>query len=352
MTIRGFLFKLGFIPFLVQMKYLFEKLIEVYDILIGNKFSKRKIRKILSKHYKNKKINVISKIDSYQQQVFFFSLKNDNKIIEGYFKTYIGNASWWSANLDNLYKRELTSLELLNQSNCPVPKIIINEEEKIPWIITKNIKGETLLALASKKELKINPTKLAQLLYKIHSTDISFLVKEKSLTCFDEYYIENELSKIALFCNIDNIFITELIQIANKCKESSDLVFCHGDFHLGNILLDYNNNLSTIDFEESVIGYRQYDLGEIGYHLIKLYGEEFYEIFLAAYMRISKCSFDKNLYRDIHDFIDIRNKIIGIFLLNGGYKHKLPYSVSFIRNENTARKELYSILDKRKNIKL
>ena len=301
-----------------------------------DKLSNHTVEKLVRNYYKNDVVTVLKEISSYSQQIFFISVKNNSNIQYFYLKCYCSHASWWTANSDNLFERDLSAMEILKHSNGLIPELIASGTKKnMPWILTRAIDGSPIDVSTP----KLNSKKLATLVYNLQNTKIQNKLSKK-LTRFDVNYVENEFTKIAKHCNIDLFFVEELITIIKKFSKTSSLVFSHGDLHTGNMILKPNNELAIIDFEDAIITYPQFDVHMLGSDLKACYGIKFYDEFLNHYYELLGYRFDNQFLEDANNFVKLRNTIMGIFLIRGGYSHKLPQYGAFIRNEKEARKDL------------
>ncbi len=72
---------------------------------------------------------------------------------------------------------------------------------------------------------------------------------------YEELILDNSKYKVDNFKIVKNILLNESYRIYNR-----DIVLCHGDFHLGNMLID-NGDLYVIDFGSSSLEdpYEEYD---------------------------------------------------------------------------------------------
>jgi hypothetical protein len=159
--------------------------------------------------------------------------------------------------------------------------------------------------------------------------------------------METRVREMALRGGCPSTAVTELATIAARFSDSSDLVFCHGDFNLGNILVRECDDFTVLDFEESVVGYRQYDVGELALGLRCYCGEECCQRFLCAYSLASGSHFSASFIDDWYDFSKLRDRIVGVYLNSVDHDFGLPFSRSFVADDDKARRELAEILTKR-----
>ena len=106
-------------------------------------------------------------------------------------------------------------------------------------------------------------------------------------------------------------------------------------------------DFGILDFEESVIGYRQYDVGGLGLFVQYYYGENSARRFQEAYSAGSGHRFSTDLLDEWEDFTKLRDSIAGIYLNNISSKHGLAFEKGLFEEDNEANAEIGDVLTRR-----
>lgn len=234
-----------------------------------------------------------------------------DKIIKTFKKN---NFSWWSFKETNKsMENEINSYNLIKQQNIASPKIINTDETKRKITMSK-CKGDCLLSKIGSfdyEKLKKILYDIGILLAKIHKSN-----KTNNFVNYHskEYYenVKKEVSLLKISANKTNEFFANLYTISNDIDEQ-DIVFTHGDFHFGNIMLDDNKITGIIDWEESCHHSRYVDISTIAANIFdfvnKKYQMNILDAFISGYSTESK--------------IDICHKKIGLFMELNYYKYMI-----------------------------
>lgn len=135
---------------------------------------------------------------------------------------------------------------------CPKPYEIASLDNKI-GIIMEYVKGETLTKHIAEKPSDAQKyiKEMVEMMKTIHSIDAGTLqiqsIKNKYRNALDKckgYYSEEEIKKL--------YYLLESIP--------DEKTLLHGDYHTGNILLNENNELVVIDFQELGYGHPIFDI--------------------------------------------------------------------------------------------
>ena len=134
----------------------------------------------------------------------------------------------------------------------------INVENEYIELITEWIEGETLenmLPNMSKQEAYCLGRRSAQLLQKINERG-----EQVILDCVTRQFVESELNKYLCYFGKDSLFDLVWKRIDNLLN-SREHYFLHSDFHVGNIMMNCNNELILVDIEKCETGAFYRDLG-------------------------------------------------------------------------------------------
>ncbi|WP_066505582.1 aminoglycoside phosphotransferase family protein [Abyssisolibacter fermentans] len=200
-----------------------------------------------------------------------------------------------SRQLDSDIRNEVKILEVLKNTNIPVPQVIdSNIEYSFPFIATLSIEGErlsTILYAFEKKERLVKSLNYMPVfgasLSKIHQLDIKWeQVKKRK---FHELPSKEFYEKY------------ELIEAYSWLKENEpinkDLTFIHGDHHYANLLWCNGELKAVLDWELCGLGWKEFDIAwacilRPSQNFMKSAEEQ--EAFLEGYR--SRGSYDRNSF--------------------------------------------------------
>jgi len=253
----------------------------------------------------------------------------------------------WTANADLIFKRELSAIQILNTSAMSAVNVLASgATDDVNWLLLDAIDGEEL----SNDPLNFDPELLGAYVARMHCIDVCAPSANGLSTC-DVQFIATFMREMTLRCECPIAAVTELIAIAARFADASNLVFCHGDLHTGNILVSKSAEFTLLDFEESVIGYRQYDVGELALELRQHFCEKCSQRFMCAYALASGSHLSTNLIDDWDDFRRLRDHAVGIYMNSLEQGAGLPFSISFVDDNDKARCEIEEILTRRFSMK-
>jgi aminoglycoside phosphotransferase len=289
------------------------------------------------------RITLHEQFDGFQQvlaKLNFTSTEHDSFC---FLKCFMSNASWWTGNSESIFDREVSAIGILTRSGLSTPKILASgKTDGVNWLLLESMTGTHL----ETDPLNFDPEQLGVFLASMHAFDIS-LEPELTLSRFDAPFIETDIREMASRGGCHAGAVDELARIAARFRDSSDQVFCHGDLNVGNVLVHESRDFGVLDFEESIIGYRQYDVGELAHGLRTDFSEECCQRFLNAYNAASGFHYSIGFLDEWCDFIRLRNRVVGIFLNNVGQIGGLPFTRGFVVDNERARDEIAAILTRR-----
>jgi aminoglycoside phosphotransferase len=300
---------------------------------------------ILRRRFPETRISLQEKFDGFQQvlaKLQFAAAGHDEFC---FLKCFVSHASWWTGNSESIFDREVSAIGILTRSGLSIPKIMASgETQGVNWLLLGNITGADLEI----EPMNFDPEQLGGFVASLHAVDIS-LGQVSNLSKWDPLFIETRFGEMASQGGCHPETAKELASIATRFSDSSDQVFCHGDLNLGNILVHGIRDFGVLDFEESGIGYRQYDVGELAQGLRTDFSEECCQRFLDAYTSASGFHYSIELLDEWRDFIRIRNRVVGLFLNTVGQNGGLPFTRGFVADSARARDEIAAILTRRRN---
>lgn len=301
------------------------------------------IVKTLGPQFPETSITVSEQLDGFQQVLAKLTLAKPSHNSSCYLKCFVSNASWWTGNAQPIFEREVSAIRILNSSGLSAPNVLASGETGgVNWLLLDAIDGKDF----RDDPLNVDPEKLGAYVARMHAIDVCESSANDLSTC-DTQFMETRVREMASRSGCPSAAVTELTAIAARFGDSSDLVFCHGDLGLGNILVCESGHFTILDFEESVVGYRQYDVGELALGLRQHFGEERCQRFLCAYASASGSHFSANFIDEWEDFSKLRDRIVGIHMNSVEHDAGLPFSTSFVDDDDKARRELEEILIRR-----
>lgn len=237
------------------------------------------------------KYHNITRFDYYVTDAQIFYCRSKNKeITENYFlKILPTSSSADSKLLDEKNKQEW----LRKNTLLPIPKILYyNKNKDHEFLLTTELKGTAAYKLP-KLDRKEATIILARTLKRIHEIPIEncpfYFSLEKILSKIKnkienktiEETIVKKYSKAGI--KIDDVFQDYLIQ---EMPKKEDLVFCHGDYCLPNVLIKNNSLTGIIDWGYAGIADRYFDLAMSTWSLSYNYkenNEKLVELYLKEY---------------------------------------------------------------------
>ena len=252
-------------------------------------------RTFYRKEKDNKKSIIVYALKEKEKNLLIYDAINSllikNKILapklykENYNKNFIEIEDFGDDTVFNLLrKKHSKKINLFKRSIN-----LLNKIQKIKQNQTKNFKGKK---------------------YKIPIYDNDKLFKEATL--FSSWYAKKyipkkELSKFNIKINKQVKFLLSSLKLKNN-------IFVHRDFHVSN-LMEYKNQLATIDTQDALIGNRAYDLASLIDDVRFKSNKKFKDSIYDYYLESNKNNFNKFfLLNDFEILSVLRNmKIIGIF---------------------------------------
>ncbi len=168
-----------------------------------------------------------------------------------------------------IYTSDIAFIELSNfftKHDLPVPKIFLDRRD-IGVLILEDLGNKNLIEL-----LRSNPIeamayylKACQIIKKIQAipADLSCFAYSRGL---DEGVLKKETESFRKYFLNAATDMTHRADIEATldliCEEVANFeqVLCHRDFHSWNLMVDKENNLRLIDFQDALMGPRSYDL--------------------------------------------------------------------------------------------
>jgi len=229
----------------------------------------------------------------------------------------------------------------LHEAGVRTPKI--NAFEPILGFVFMEDLGKKHMADVIATEAKSIYPQAIDTIIKMQKTDTNGLpAYDKAFLLFEmglmkEWYLDKYL-KISIPQKEQCIIEESLESIANVVLEQPQGVFVHRDYHSRNIMIDPQERLTVIDFQDARVG-------AITYDLVSLLRDVYVELDpqeverLALYFRDSKgISVDDATFMKWFDFMGLQRhiKILGIFarlaLRDGkeGYLKDIPLTLKYV----------------------
>ena len=250
------------------------------------------------KFYRNKKKNSIIIIANKEKNKNLLIYDAINKILikneiiapkllnQNYLKNYIEIQDLGKETVYQLFKnKNKDNYTILKEAVKVLNKIQLIKDKKI-----KNFKNKYYKIKKYKKEILFNETKL-----------------------FCDWYTPKILSKnkYKLF---NNKFKKEIKFLLSKLNYKND-TFVHRDFHVSNLILNFNKKIGIIDSQDALIGNKVYDLAslidDVRYKTSNALKNKVYNYYLKSNKNI-----EINQFKNDFEILSVlRNlKIIGIFM--------------------------------------
>ena len=250
------------------------------------------------KFYRNKKKNsiiIIANKEKNKNLLIYDAINKiliKNKIIapkllnQNYLKNYIEIQDLGKETVYQLFKnKNKDNYTILKEAVKVLNKIQLIKDKKI-----KNFKNKYYKIKKYKKEILFNETKL-----------------------FCDWYTPKILSKnkYKLF---NNKFKKEIKFLLSKLNYKND-TFVHRDFHVSNLILNFNKKIGIIDSQDALIGNKVYDLAslidDVRFKTSNSLKNKVYNYYLKSNKNI-----EINQFKNDFEILSVlRNlKIIGIFM--------------------------------------
>lgn len=242
-------------------------------------------------------------------------IKKENKKNVYYIKTFVGDMCWWTFDDTDLFKRELRAIKFCQTNNIPHPKTKYDVKNKT--IIMEECPGVCATECLNKNSINIF-YKIGKTLADLHSYPIDDLdADDVSLN----NYFKTLKTKIKDLSEKEN-FLKQIKELELRLT-SSRKVFLHGDFHVGNVLINKDNQdvSAILDWEFSAIGDPETDvlimMNSIAHKANDKNVEELLiNSFLKGYVNNIKFKLtldDLELWRK---FLELRDEIISAWVLH------------------------------------
>lgn len=194
----------------------------------------------------------------------------------------------------------LETTDFFLQHGIPVPKIYYKNIEK-GLIFLEDLGSRPLIDLVRKQDVSV-PQQYEKAVRLIHSIQeilpSSFFIYQRGfdsktylreVSLFKEFILPTEMSD-----KEERIFLhmaEELVSTLLRCQR----VLVHRDFHSWNLMVDEQNELRLIDYQDALMGTRSYDLvallherdidAELPKHIIQRLEDSFFEKYTDPYLR-------------------------------------------------------------------
>jgi thiamine kinase-like enzyme len=228
-------------------------------------------------------------------------------------KTFKNNFSWWTFQKENNMEKELEAYEIIKENSIIAPEIK-NVDRKKKYYEMSICNGKDLLHNYSNfsiEQLKKIMNDVGGILAKIHKIKPTEKIPD---FCNQKYYdtLKKEGGNLKLKKKEHNDFIN-MINNISKVTCDDDIVFVHGDFHFGNIIVDDSTITGIIDWEECCKQSRYIDIATMLSNILsfinKKYQDDISNSFLLGYsLEAGKV---------------LSNSKIGLFMELNYYKHQL-----------------------------
>ena len=149
-----------------------------------------------------------------------------------------------------------------NNENIPILYRYDNSKNVVPYVyeIIEKVNGQSVYYhwyKMNEREREEFVKELVVVLKKIHSKeyqayDWSSYIKEKVLSCFNQ--------TIDMFSEDERTIILESLEKYDEILSDNKFCLIHNDLHFDNILLDDNNSIKLIDFNDSQVAPFDFDL--------------------------------------------------------------------------------------------
>jgi aminoglycoside/choline kinase family phosphotransferase len=160
----------------------------------------------------------------------------------------------------------------LHREGFSVPKVTRINEEKGYMLLTDEGK-EDLCSIKDPQERERRIYQAIGLIFRIQELDPIELVKNRSFDyeklsweinhTVEHYLLYKEQHGFKTMINESGLEFLDII--CKKLGNYPEMVFCHRDYHSRNLLINYENQLSMIDFQDARMGNPYYDLVSLIY---------------------------------------------------------------------------------------
>ncbi len=180
--------------------------------------------------------------------------------------------------------------------------------------------------------------------------DTNFLIEEMNL--MPEWYLKEYLGK-TLECVEGHILLESFSFISKEVLSQPQELFVHRDYHSKNLMIDSNEEVVVIDFQDARAGALTYDLVSLLRDVyVELDTEEIQRLILF-YKNLKGLYVDDKTFMRWFDFTGLQRhiKILGIFArlsirdAKEGYLKDIPLTLKYIGEVGSKYKELDTLLD-------
>lgn len=285
-------------------------------------------------------IALVKPIAGFQQDLAELSMATPEQQTSGFLKCFVSHLSWWTGNTDSLFERELASIRFFEQANLRAPAVLATgTTDGVDWLLLDAMDAKQL----SDKPINFDPERLALNLARMHAAEVPQATKNALTNC-DVHYMQTRLREMADQSGCPSAAVDSVIDIVATFSQSSKLVFCHGDLHSDNIMVDEAGDITFFDFEESIIGYRQYDVAALAHSLKNEFSQAISDQFLQAYSLETNVDYPATLVDDWKELNLLLRLIVGIHIDNPDECSGLPVCRAFVQDRNSGKKRLEKLL--------
>lgn len=230
----------------------------------------------------------------------------------------------------------------LMDAKVRIPTIKAYELNK-GFIFLEDIGGLHLSDKVNTSESKTYYEKAIRTLVKVQNTpakgldpyDASFLLEEMNL--MPQWYIKEHLGK-TVECVEGRILLEAFSLISKEVLAQTQGLFVHRDYHSRNLMIDSNEDIVVIDFQDAKEGALTYDLVSLLRDVYVELDEKEIERLILLFRDLKDLDVDDETFMRWFDFTGLQRhiKILGIFarlsLRDGkdGYLNDIPLTLKYI----------------------
>ncbi|HIP27728.1 MAG TPA: aminoglycoside phosphotransferase [Sulfurovum sp.] len=230
----------------------------------------------------------------------------------------------------------------LMDAKVRIPTIKAYELNK-GFIFLEDIGGLHLSDKVNTSESKTYYEKAIRTLVKVQNTpakgldpyDANFLLEEMNL--MPQWYIKEHLGK-TVECVEGRILLEAFSLISKEVLAQTQGLFVHRDYHSRNLMIDSNEDIVVIDFQDAKEGALTYDLVSLLRDVYVELDEKEIERLILLFRDLKDLDVDDETFMRWFDFTGLQRhiKILGIFarlsLRDGkdGYLNDIPLTLKYI----------------------
>ena len=245
----------------------------------------------------------------------------------------------------------------LTDGKVRIPVIKAYELNK-GFIFLEDIGSTHLLDLIKKEDASKYYQKAIETLVTMQDTpakglepyDRDFLLEEMNL--MPQWYLKEHLGR-DLECLDGRMLLETFSAIAKEVLAQPQEIFVHRDYHSRNLMIDSNDEIVVIDFQDAREGGLTYDLVSLLRDVYVELDESEVQRLIAYYKELKGLDTDDETFMRWFDFTGLQRhiKILGIFarlaIRDGkkGYLNDIPLTLKYVRDVASKYEETKRLLD-------